>query len=89
MDQAAVTNIMHDAVITVLTVSAPMLIVALVIGIIVSVFQATTQINEQTLVFIPKIIGMLLTLLILGDWMLTRLSEYTNGLFEQIVRYIQ
>ncbi len=89
MDQAAVSTIMYDAVMTVLIVSAPMLIVALVVGVIISIFQATTQINEQTLVFIPKIVGMLLTLILLGDWMLSKLSDYTTGLFEQITRYLQ
>ncbi len=89
MDQAAVSTIMYDAVMTVLMVSAPMLIVALLVGVIISIFQATTQINEQTLVFIPKIVGMLLTIVLLGDWMLSKLSEYTTGLFEQITRYLQ
>ncbi len=76
--------LMQDAVMTVLTVAAPLLIVALVVGVVVSIIQATTQINEQTLVFIPKIVGMLLTLVLLGDWMLTRLNDYTVNLFEQI-----
>jgi flagellar biosynthetic protein FliQ len=84
MDQSSVSNIMYEAVMTILTVSAPLLIVALVIGVIVSIFQATTQINEQTLVFIPKIVGMLLVLVLLGDWMLTKLGDYTTTLFEQI-----
>jgi flagellar biosynthesis protein FliQ len=84
MDQAFVSGIMQDAVMTILTVSAPLLIVALVIGVVVSVIQATTQINEQTLVFIPKIVGMLLVLLLLGDWMLTKMGDYTINLFSQI-----
>jgi flagellar biosynthetic protein FliQ len=84
MDQAFVSGVIQDAVLTILTVSAPLLIVALVIGVVVSVIQATTQINEQTLVFIPKIVGMLLVLVLLGDWMLTKLGDYTTTLFEQI-----
>ena len=89
MDQAFVTGTMQDAVMTILTVSAPLLIVALVIGIVVSVLQATTQINEQTLVFIPKIVGMLLVLVVLGDWMLTRMSNYTTHLYEQILQIVK
>jgi flagellar biosynthetic protein FliQ len=88
MDQAAVSSIMHDAVMTLITVAAPMLIVALVIGVVISIFQATTQINEQTLIFVPKIIGMLLVLVILGNWMLTKMSDYTIGLFDQISRLV-
>ncbi len=89
MDQAFVTGTMQDAVMTILTVAAPLLIVALVIGVVVSVLQATTQINEQTLVFIPKIVGMLLVLVLLGDWMLTRMSDYTTGLYEQILQIVK
>ena len=89
MDQSAVTGIMSDAVMTIITVAAPLLIVALVIGVIISIFQATTQINEQTLIFVPKIVGMLLVLLLLGDWMITKLSDFTTGLFEQILRLVQ
>ncbi len=89
MDQAFVTGTMQDAVMTILTVAAPLLIVALVIGVVVSVLQATTQINEQTLVFIPKIVGMLLVLVVLGDWMLTRMSDYTTHLYEQILQIVK
>ena len=89
MDQAFLSGTMQDAVMTILTVSAPLLIVALVIGIIVSVLQATTQINEQTLVFIPKIVGMLLVLVLLGDWMITRLGDYTTNLYAQILQIVK
>lgn len=89
MDQSSISGIMRDAVMTIITVGGPLLLVALVIGVIISIFQATTQINEQTLIFIPKIVGMLLVLLLLGDWMLTKLSDYTTGLFEQILRIVK
>ena len=89
MDQSVLTEIMHDAVMTIITVGAPLLLSALIIGVVISIFQATTQINEQTLIFIPKIIGMLLVLLLLGDWMLTRLTGYTMGLFEKINTLVQ
>jgi flagellar biosynthesis protein FliQ len=88
MDQSVITGVMRDAIMTIITVGAPLLLAALVIGVVISIFQATTQINEQTLIFIPKIVGMLLVLLILGNWMLTKLSDYTTGLFEQIGRLV-
>ncbi len=89
MDQSVLTEIMSEAVMTIITVGAPLLLAALIIGVVISIFQATTQINEQTLIFIPKIIGMLLVLLLLGDWMMTRLTGYTTGLFEKINTLVQ
>ena len=67
-----------------LMVSAPMLIVVLVIGLLVSIFQAATQINEATLSFIPKVLGLALTLLLAGGWMLQTLVEFTHRLIEGI-----
>jgi flagellar biosynthetic protein FliQ len=64
--------------------SAPLLIAALVIGLLVGVFQAATQINEMTLSFIPKLIGMAATLVIAGPWMLKVIVGYTRELFEAI-----
>jgi flagellar biosynthesis protein FliQ len=64
--------------------SAPLLIAALVIGLLVGVFQAATQINEMTLSFIPKLIGMAATLVIAGPWMLKVIIGYTRELFEAI-----
>ena len=67
-----------------LLIAAPMLIVGLVTGLIVGAFQAATQINEQTLSFIPKLIAMALALVIAGPWMLKVLVSYTHELFESI-----
>lgn len=64
--------------------AAPLLLAALTIGLLVGVFQAATQINEMTLSFIPKLIGMALTLLIAGPWMLKVIVGYTRELFESI-----
>jgi flagellar biosynthetic protein FliQ len=64
--------------------AAPMLLAALAIGLLVGVFQAATQINEMTLSFIPKLIGMALTLVIAGPWMLKVIVSYTRELFEAI-----
>ena len=67
-----------------LMVSAPLLLVALIIGLIISIFQAATQINEATLSFIPKLIGVFLALAIAGPWMLSVLLDYIRGVFTGI-----
>ena len=71
-----------------LLLSAPLLLAALVIGLIISVFQAATQINEQTLSFIPKLVGMLLVVLLAGPWMLQLMVDYIRRLFENIPQLI-
>ena len=65
-------------------VAAPLLLAALIIGLLVGVFQAATQINEMTLSFIPKLIGMAGTLVVAGPWMLKTIVGYTRELFESI-----
>lgn len=85
MTQEQVITLMQDAILTVLKCALPLIGVGLVIGIIVSVFQAATQINEQTLSFVPKIIGIFITLLITSGWILTQLSEF----FLRVFGYIQ
>jgi flagellar biosynthetic protein FliQ len=67
-----------------LMLAAPMLLVALLIGLLVGVFQAATQINEMTLSFIPKLIGMAMALVLAGPWMLKQLVSYTRTLIESI-----
>lgn len=75
---------MQDAVTTIMMVAAPPLIIGMIVGIIVSIFQATTQINEQSLAFVPKIIAIFIALLVFGGWMLTSLSDFTLRIFEYI-----
>jgi flagellar biosynthetic protein FliQ len=67
-----------------LMVSAPLLLVALIIGLIVSIFQAATQINEATLSFIPKLIGIFVALVVAGPWMLSVLLDYMRNIFNGI-----
>ncbi|KRB93330.1 flagellar biosynthesis protein FliQ [Noviherbaspirillum sp. Root189] len=67
-----------------LMVAAPMLLVALAVGLIVSIFQAATQINEMTLSFIPKLIGIFVTMIIAGPWMLTVMLDYMRQMFSSI-----
>jgi flagellar biosynthesis protein FliQ len=84
LEQAEIIKVIQDAVTTIMLVAAPMLIVGMVVGIIVSIFQATTQINEQTLAFVPKIIAIFVALLVFGGWMLTNLTDFTNRIYGYI-----
>lgn len=81
MAQGDLLIIGKEAVMTALLMAAPFLVVSLVIGIIVSVFQAATQIHEQNIVFVPKIIACALILIFLGSWMMTTMTEFTNNVF--------
>ena len=81
MDQAEIITVVQDAVVTIITVAAPILIVAMVVGVIISIFQATTQINEQTLAFVPKIVAILIVLLVFGGMMLSNLTEFSTRMF--------
>ena len=67
-----------------LMVSAPLLLVALIIGLIVSIFQAATQINEATLSFIPKLVGIFVALIVAGPWMLSVMLDYMRNIFNGI-----
>jgi flagellar biosynthetic protein FliQ len=88
MAQADVINLIKDAIYTVIIASAPMLAVALVVGLVVSIFQATTQINEQTLAFVPKIVGILLSLVLFGPFILSTLQDYFVRLFQAVSGFI-
>jgi flagellar biosynthetic protein FliQ len=67
-----------------LMVSAPLLLVALIIGLIISIFQAATQINEATLSFIPKLVGIFVALVVAGPWMLSTMLDYMRSVFTGI-----
>ena len=84
MSPETVIHIGRQAVETVLLTSAPMLIAAMVVGLLISIFQAATQINEQTMTFIPKIVAVFVTLLIFGPWIIELLVTFTTGILEQI-----
>jgi len=77
-----------EAVYTTLKASAPMMVLALAVGLLVSIFQATTQIQEQTLAFVPKIIVVLLAVLIFGPWILNTLVDFTYNLLGNLYNYI-
>jgi len=79
-----VIGIITQAVTTVILSAAPMLIVAMVVGLIVSIFQATTQINEQTLAFVPKIVTVMLALILFGSFIFSNVGGFVTRLFESI-----
>jgi flagellar biosynthetic protein FliQ len=84
MTEAYVLTLGRNAIMIALTLSGPILLISLVIGSLVSLVQAATQINESTLIFIPKLVGVILVLLLLGSWMLQQAMTYTHGLFTSL-----
>jgi flagellar biosynthetic protein FliQ len=84
MDLATVVDICHQALWMVVLISAPLLGVALAVGLVIGIIQAATSINEQTLSFIPKLAAMAITLALVGGWQLATLIEYTRSLFQRI-----
>ncbi|HOE79047.1 MAG TPA: flagellar biosynthesis protein FliQ [Smithellaceae bacterium] len=89
MTPEVVMALMAETIKTTLLVAAPMLIVGLIIGVIISLFQAVTQIQEMTLVFVPKIVGVLITLVVALPWILGLLINFTNRLFTSIPLYVK
>ena len=84
MNQDTVVNLASQAMSLALKIAGPLLLVALVIGLVISVFQAVTQIQEQSLSLIPKIAGVAVVIVVLGPWMLGQLVSYTAALFTSI-----
>ena len=88
MDQDTVVSLATRAMTLAVEIAGPMLLVGLVIGLVVSIFQAVTQIQEQSLSFIPKIIGLAALIVILGPWMLGQLVSYAQNLYTSIPQLI-
>ncbi len=84
-----VTGIVSDALFTVIKTVAPVLLVSLIIGLIISIFQTVTSIQEQTLTFVPKVICVFLTIIILGRWMLNNMVSYMTNLWSDFTIYIR
>jgi flagellar biosynthesis protein FliQ len=83
-----VVTLAQESIYTIIIVSAPILLIALGVGLLVSIFQAMTQIQEQTLAFIPKILAVFLSIVFFGPWMLTVLLDYTRNLFQSLPNII-
>ena len=84
MSQDQVVSLVVDRMSVALKVALPMLLASLVVGLAVSIFQAVTQIQEQTLSFIPKVVALAAMIVILGPWMLGQIVSYTENLYQQI-----
>lgn len=88
MTPGIVMEIGRQAIEATLMISAPMLIAALAVGLIISIFQAATQINEATLQFVPKLVAIFLVMILLGPWMLQYMVDYIQRLFGSIPQII-
>ena len=84
-----VTDIMQEGLFVILKTAAPPLLVSLVIGLAFFIFQTVTSIQEQTLTFVPKVVGMFITLMILGHWILNNMVTYMVTLWEDFSLYIR
>lgn len=84
-----VTQIIRDGLYTIILCSAPMLLVSLVVGLLISVFQTVTSIQEQTLTFVPKILSIFAVLLMTGHWIANNITEFTQNLWNNFAIYIR
>ena len=89
MTEGTVLHLAREAIALTLLLAGPLLIASLVVGLLVSIFQAATQIQEQTLTFVPKLVAILLTLLLLGGWMMNTMLAYTMDLFGNLGRLLR
>lgn len=89
MSETAVIAIIKDTVYTALLLSAPILICTMVVGLLISLFQATTQIQEQTLTFVPKLIVVAVVGLIIAPWMIHTMDSYVNRIFQQMITLVK
>lgn len=84
MDTLQLTEIFRDAILTGIKVAAPILLVSIMVGLIISIIQAATSINEQTMTFVPKLLAIALIVVIFGGWMLQQMADLFNRIFEFI-----
>ena len=88
ISQGVVLDIARDTIYTIIIVSAPLLLISLIIGLLVSIFQTVTSIQEQTLTFVPKIIGVFLGIIIFGSWMLDKMTCLMTNLWSNFGYYL-
>lgn len=86
--QETILDITQEAIYTVIITAMPLLLVSLLIGLIVSIFQTITSIQEQTLTFVPKILGVFATMMLIGSWMLDNMSHFMADLWTGFSRYM-
>lgn len=87
--QGQVLDIARDAIYTIIVASAPVLLVSLIVGLVISIFQTVTSIQEQTLTFVPKILAVFATVMIGGSWMLNLVVKFTENLWMNFSNYIR
>jgi flagellar biosynthetic protein FliQ len=87
MNEAVVIGLMREALTVAVLVGAPILATTLVIGVVVSLIQAVTQVNEATLTFVPKLVGVFVAMLIFGPWMMETMLDFSAGLFANAASY--
>ncbi|MCR5053678.1 MAG: flagellar biosynthesis protein FliQ [Lachnospiraceae bacterium] len=88
MSEGMVLDIMQEAFFQIIINSMPMLLISLVVGLVISIFQTVTSIQEQTLTFVPKILSIFIALIVFGSWILTNLTDYINNLWSDFSVYI-
>lgn len=88
MSTGVIIDIAREVIWTVVKVTMPLLLVSLIIGLIISIFQTITSIQEQTLTFVPKMLSIFITLMILGSWMINRIVEFITQLWGNFGQYI-
>jgi flagellar biosynthesis protein FliQ len=88
MTESYILSLAQNAIMLVLLIAGPVLLISLLIGSLVSMVQAATQINEVTMTFIPKMIGIILVILVLGSWMMQKLLLFTSNLFSSLPNLI-
>lgn len=89
MDVNTVSEIVRTALFTVIKCAAPMLLVSLIIGLAISIFQTVTSIQEQTLTFVPKVLGIFAAIMLLGHWIISEIVEYTQELWSSFSLFIR
>ena len=89
MDENTLVTILVETLYLIIKVSAPMLIVSLVVGLIISILQTVTSIQEQTLTFVPKLLSIFLVLMLTGNWIMTNIREYFEFLCDNFIEYIR
>ncbi|MFZ5966577.1 MAG: flagellar biosynthesis protein FliQ [Bacillota bacterium] len=89
MSEGLIIEIFQQAMYIIILLSAPMLLTGLLVGLLVSIFQATTSIQEATLAFVPKIVAVFISFIVFGPWLLNTIVDYTEELFFNLSKFIQ
>ena len=84
-----INQIMRDALLLIIRMSLPILLTSMIIGLVISIFQTVTSIQEQTLTFVPKVIAVFMMIMLIGNWMLTELSGYITNLWSDFSKFVR